>query len=366
MEDMTSVKSNKLRILFVGDTAFGENYQEKYSKEGGKNILKEMGYDHPFQNLKHILLQSDFVIANLETPITNNLKFPIPVKTKKNFHWSDVKNAPQHFSKYNMKIFSLANNHTLDYGLDGLKQTLEVLYKNGIEWIGAGLDKKEAQMHYYKEFRFNNQVFKLAIITGFESRKTYDQDFVFYANKKNGGVNRLSIKRIAKQIKQIKETIPDVYVVIFPHWGKNYRWKSEKQSRFAHEIIDAGADLIVGHGAHMMQEIEKYHGHWILYSVGNFMYNPGGRYQKFNVEPFSLITQLSLHESDGNLVRTMKVYPILTDNKITNFQTRFLTEGEFEKAHKLLLEKNSKLREFETDIKTGKDDVGRFMEFGII
>lgn len=360
---MVGLESNKFRILFVGDTAFGENYQEKYLKEGGKNILEEIGYDHPFQNLKHVLLQSDFVIANLETPITDTLKFPIPVKTKKNFHWSDVKKAPKYFTKYNMKVFSLANNHILDYGLEGLKQTLEVLRKNGMEWVGAGLDKKEAQTPYYKEFRFDKQVFKLAIITGFEFRKTYDQDFVFYANKKSGGVNRISTKRITRQIRKLKETIPDVYVVVFPHWGKNYMWKSGRQSRLAHEIIDAGADLIIGHGPHMMQEIEKYNGHWILYSIGNFMYNPGGRYQKFNVEPFSLVAQLLLQESDGNLVRTMKLYPILTDNKITNFQARFLTKDEFEKVYKLLLEKSSQPREFETDTKTGKDDIGRFMEF---
>jgi len=264
-----------------------------------------------------------------------------------------------------MRTFSLANNHTLDYGLEGLKQTLEVLRKNGMEWVGAGLDKKEAQTHYYKEFRFDKQVFKLAIITGFEFRKTYDQDFAFYANKKNGGVNRLYAKRISRQIRKIKETIPGVYVVVFPHWGKNYMWKSEKQFRLAHEIIDAGADLIIGHGSHMMQEIEKYNGRWVLYSIGNFMYNPGGRYQKFNVEPFSLVAQLSLQEIDGNSVRAMKLYPILTDNKITNFQARFLTKDEFEKAYKLLLEKNSQPREFEKDIKTGKDDIGRFMEFSL-
>ena len=357
------MESNRFKILFVGDTSFGENYQVKYLKEGVKNILEEMGYDYPFQNLKHILLQSDFVIANLETPITDMLKSPIPVKTKINFHWSDVKKAPKYFKKYNIKAFSLANNHILDYGLEGLKQTLEVLRKNGMEWMGAGLDKDEAQAPYYKEFRFGQQVFKLAVITGFEFRKTYDQDFVFYANKKTGGVNRISIKRITRQIRNLKETIQDIYVIVFPHWGKNYMWKSGKQSRLAHEIIDAGADLIIGHGSHMMQEIEKYNGHWILYSIGNFMYNSPGWYQKFNVDPFSLAARLLLQESDGNLVKTMKLYPIFSNNRITNFQVRFLTKDEFEKAHKLLLEKSSEPRELEKDIKTGKDDIGRFMEF---
>ncbi len=357
------MKDNRFKILFVGDTSFGENYQVKYLNEGGKNILEEVGYDHPFKNLKPILLQSDLVIANLETPITDMLSSPIPVETKKNFHWSDVKKAPRYFKKYNMKTFSLANNHILDYGVEGLKQTLEVLRENGMEWIGAGLDKDEARRPYFKGFRFGHQVFKLAVITGFEFRKTYDQDFVFYANKNVGGVNRISIRRIARQIRHLKEAIPNVYVVVFPHWGRNYMWRTKRQSKLAHKIIDAGADLVIGHGSHMMQEIEKYNGRWILYGIGNFMYNPGGRYQKFNVDPFSLVAQLSLHERNGSLLKTMKLYPIFTDNKITDFQAQFLTKDEFEKAYRLLFEKSSQARQFEEEIKTGEDHIGRFIEF---
>ena len=357
------MKANRFKILFAGDTSFGENYQAKYLQLGGKNILEENGYDYPFQNLKDILLQSDFVIANLETPITNTLKSPIPVKTKKNFHWSDVKKAAKYLKKYNIKTLSLANNHILDYGLEGLKQTLEVLRENDMEWIGAGFDDVEAGKPYLKEITFSQQVFRLAVITGFEFRKTYDQDFVFYANNNVGGVNPISIKNIVAQIKQLKEAIPNVYVVVFPHWGQNYMWKSKRQSDLGHQIIDAGADLIIGHGSHIMQEIEKYNGHWILYGIGNFMFNPGGRYQKFNVDPFGLVVQLVLQESDRNLVKTIKLYPIFTDNKITNFQVRYLTKDEFEKAYKLLHEKSSHQKEFEREIKTGEDDIGRFMEF---
>ncbi len=355
--------SNQVKILFVGDTNFAESYQIRYVQEGGKNILEEKGYDHPFANLKSILLQSDLVIANLETPITNILKSPIPVKTKKNFHWTDVETAPKYFKKYNMKAFSLANNHILDYGLEGLEQTLRILQENDMEWVGAGLDRKEARKSYFKEFTIGNQAFKLAVISGFEYRKTYDQDFVFYANSKTGGVNRISVKKITKQIERLRESVPNVYVVFFPHWGINYTWRSNKQTRLGHQIIDAGADLIIGHGSHIMQEIEKYNGHWILYGIGNFMYNPGGRYQKFNADPFSLVVQLSLSENAGNVVKTVKLYPILTDNKITNYQARFLTQEEFEKAFTLLLAKSPQPAQLEKEVKIGKDEIGRFIQF---
>ena len=357
------MKANRFKILFVGDTSFGENYQVRYAQKGGKNILEEKGYDYPLQNLKPILLQSDFVFANLETPITDMIKSPFANKTKDYVHWTDVKKAPQYLKKHNIKTVSLANNHTLDYGLEGLIQTIEVLRKNGMEWIGAGLNETEAGKPYLKEFAIGRQVFKLAVIAGFEFQKTYDQDFAFYAKSEVSGVNPISVKNISIQIKQLKKDIPNVFVVVFPHWGENYVWKSEKQVDLGHQIIDVGADLIIGHGAHMIQEIEKYNGHWILYGVGNFMFNAKGRYKKFNAAPFSLVVQLLLQESEGNLVKTMKLYPILTHNRITNFQGRFLTKDEFEKAYKLLLEKSFLPRQDEKEIKTGEDDIGRFMEF---
>lgn len=359
------MRSNQFRILFAGDTSFGENYQLKYVKEGGQNILEKMGYDHPFEKLKPILLQSDVVVVNLETPITNRLKSPIPVQTKKNFHWTDVEKAPLYFKKYNMKIFSLANNHVLDYGPDGLEQTLDILRKNEMQWIGAGSNRAEARKPYIQELAIGTQTFRLAVISGFEYRKVYDQDFVFYANSKVGGVNRISVKKFAKQIKKLKESMSGVYIVVFPHWGRNYTWKSAKQSRLAHEIVDAGADLIIGHGSHTMQEIEKYNGRWILYGIGNFMFNPGGRFQKFNADPFGLAAQLLLHEDNGKLVKTMKLYPILTDNKVTNYQARFVTLDEFERVRKLLLEKSLQTAELEKEIRTGKDEMGYFMEYNL-
>ncbi len=356
---------NQCKILFIGDTSFGENYQVRFKQRAGKNILEDRGYDYPLLNLKRILRQSDFVIANLEAPITDIIKSPLSDMAKGYLHWTDKRKAPKYLKKHNIKIVSLANNHTLDYGIEGLKQTLGVLRKNGMEWIGAGVNETEAGQPYLRQFAIGQQVFKLAVIAGFEYRKTYDHDFAFYANSKVGGVNALSVKNVSTQVRQLKETIPNVYVVVFPHWGQNYMWKSKRQWELAHQIIDAGADLILGHGAHMMQEIEKYNGRWILYGIGNFMFNSRGRYQKFNVTPFSLIAQLLLQEETGSLVKTMRLYPIFTDNRITNFKGRFLTKDEFEKAYKLLLEKSPQPVQFRKDIKVGKDDIGRFMEFSV-
>jgi len=154
--------SSTAQILFVGDTSFGENYQ---TRKGRNNILKTKGYHYPLKNFKSLLLQSDLVIANLETPITNLPQSPFPEKGY--VHWSDVRKAPKALQEHNITVVSLANNHTLDYGIKGLKQTLLVLAKNNIEWFGAGMNQKEASEPYIKEFKVGKKVFRLAVIAGF-------------------------------------------------------------------------------------------------------------------------------------------------------------------------------------------------------
>lgn len=107
-------------------------------------------------------------------------------------------------------------------------------------------------------------------------------------------------------------------------------------------MVKAGADLIIGHGAHTMQEIEKYKDRWILYGLGNFMFNAPGRYQKLKAPPFSLVAQLLLEEKNGDLKKTLKLYPIFTNNLKTHYQGRFLAEDEFKDVYQLLLTKSTR------------------------
>ena len=127
------------QVLLVGDFSFAENYviRHTFKKAIGYNYLKKYGYDYPFENIKSILFESDLVIANLETPLLDIANTPKPsfsfsgdnrFRGKQGVfqHWSDVKIAPTYLKKYNITNVSLANNHMLDYGTDGFKQTLEI------------------------------------------------------------------------------------------------------------------------------------------------------------------------------------------------------------------------------------------------
>ena len=175
-------------------------------------------------------------------------------------------------ARHNIRVVSLANNHALDYSLPGLQQTIKHLERHGIVVFGAGLSETQAANPHRLEIYLGDNIIRMAILGGYWYRKSYDSRYKFYARGKSGGVRVLNDDSFAKQIRILKQTDPDMFIVVFPHWGKNYRWRSQEQISLAHALIDAGADLIIGHGAHVFQEIEQYHDRWIIYNLGNFVF----------------------------------------------------------------------------------------------
>src|SRR5580692_2539655 len=103
-----------IRILFGGDSNFGESYQDEYAKRGAGNILLEKGYDYSLAHLSRLLRSVDYRILNLETPLT--LHRDSPLKGKDFIHYSDPVKAPSALGRFGPIAYSLANNHTLDQG----------------------------------------------------------------------------------------------------------------------------------------------------------------------------------------------------------------------------------------------------------
>jgi len=384
----------QFKVLFVGDTHYGENYaihRPNRKRRKGYNVLEKYGYDYPFEKIKSVLFASDLAIANLETPLidianTPRCSFSFSAsnryRTKKHgywLHWSHAKITPTFLKKYNLTNLSLANNHMLDYGREGLKQTLQSLYEHGIRFFGAGYNGRLAATPYIENIVVGYRTLKLVVISAFEYRKGYADDFSWYASNTKSGVNPLSIKRVAKKIERIRKKDNNVYIVVYPHWGgaRNYGWKIDAQTRMGHKLIDAGADIVIGHGPHNLQQIEKYREKWIIYSLGNFMYIARNRYDAWNSAPFSMVVQLifkdhndidinnSEYASHNQISRHMKIYPIVTDNPLVHFQTRFVNQKEFEIICKLLIDKNCVWKPSEKDVKLGADKIGRFIEFSL-
>ncbi len=352
----TAIKGPNVKILFAGDTSFGENYR------GTPKVLKKKGYDFPLQKVAPLLATADFTIFNLETPITDIEKSPYE-GDKAYCHWTSVEHAPKTLLKYGMTTFSLANNHGLDFGVPGLKQTLEVAQKNGMNAFGAGMTEADAKKPFTKIFNVGDHSFKIAVIAAFEYSRSYDNKYSFYADGETPGVYRLSADALKEQIAQIRSSDPDAFIIVYPHWGKNYKWKTKRQTKYAHRMLKDGADLVIGHGGHSMQEIERYNGKWIVYGLGNFMFLSPGRYSKLKTKPYSYTAQLIVIDNGDKLQKRIRLHPIFNNNKKSKYQVRPLTDEEFAEFHQLLLEKSPLTKKERKGVRKGKDKGGNFVEF---
>jgi UDP-N-acetylmuramoyl-tripeptide--D-alanyl-D-alanine ligase len=348
----------RLEILLLGDTGFGENYQKELERAGRENILKTRGYDAPLSGMRDLLVSADLVVANLETPITDIERSPLAGK-KPYVHWGDVNKTPTHLLSHNIDVVTLANNHTFDYGGAGFDQTLAVLEARGLTAVGGGADLEAAGQPLIVKADVDGRQLTLAMIAAYKGR---DQAWGSpFATAERGGLNPLDPASMGPRIARIRDEHPDAFVIVLPHWGANYKWRGKTQRMLAVELLSAGADLIVGHGAHMIQEIEKRRKRWIVYSLGNFMFNSPGRYARYEAPPYSFVGRLVLEpEGRRGLTKRLQLLPIVSDNRLTDYNPRFVTQAEFDDV-KSLLDRRPQTRPLEPELTHARRDAeGRF------
>jgi len=354
-------EQGRVRVLFGGDTSGGESYQEDIAKKGGVNVLVEKGYEHGLVRLRGLLGAADFRVINLETPLTTQKQSPLTAKDY--LHYSDPVKVPELFAPYRPLAFSLANNHTLDMGVAALEDTFAALNGAMISSFGAGMNLTDAARPLLQPLRIGNRSFTLAVFGTFEFRQKYDEEYQFYARADRAGTAPVDAAALKLAIAALRKTTPDAYVVYFAHWGDNYLWKHAEQKESARAVRAAGVDLVIGHGAHMLQEIEPDGGGWIFHGIGNFLFHSAGRYAAKNAPPFSTPVMVDFSFVEGRLRALPRVYPIVSDNMITGYQPRPVTEEEMTTVESLLAEKSGWDAATRGVVRRGKDDVGPYLEF---
>lgn len=350
-----------IRVLFGGDTDFGESYQEEYARNGKTNILEEKGYDYSLVNLRGLLQGVDYRIFNLETPLT--LHHDSSLKGKDYLHYSDPVKAPAALGRFGPIAYSLANNHTLDQGVAGLDDTASSLDAAGARYFGAGKDVAEAENPLIQTFQAGDASFTLAVFGGLEYSRKYEEQFHFYATTNHPGVAPVDAPAVEKAIRDLRRKSPNLFVIYFMHTLQNYSWRSPYQVATARALRSAGVDLVIGSGAHMMQEVEDAGNDWTFYGIGNFIFNAGGRYSENHAPPFSLPLVIDFWIDNGRLQTALRVYPIMSENKITHYQPRLLTEEELSMVNALLSGKSHWDEASHAAVNPGKDDIGRYIKF---
>lgn len=257
----------ELLIHFAGDTIFSDKVAVKLKKEG---------YDYPYEYVRELFQNDDLTVLNLETPVTER---GVGAENK-TFVFKSSPQALPEMAKAGVDAVNLANNHSLDQGIEGLLDTIDHLNANKILHTGAGKNSTEAFAPIYVE----RKGIKIAIC-GF-SRVIPEESWA--AGKKRAGVAATyNSEQAIKAIQTARQNADLVLVVA--HWGKERVTQLEKhQTTLAHEYIDAGADLVIGGHPHVLQGIEKYKNKWIAYSTGNFIFTKSNDPKTWDTAVFSV------------------------------------------------------------------------------
>ncbi|CAM4312234.1 CapA family protein [Paenibacillus tarimensis] len=242
----------KVRLAFVGDILLAASVEK---------IMRTNGMGFPYEKALPYLQEPDLTAANLENPITTR---GVPAEDKQYVFKGHPDLVPS-LVEAGIDVVSLANNHTLDQGVEGLLDTIRHLREAGLPSMGAGHNDTEAFEPAVLEAQgFSVAYFGLSRVV---------PDGKWKADKDRAGVaESYDSTRAVAAIKRARAEHD--LIVVMVHWGEETKdFPVDTQKRLARDYIDAGADLVIGSHPHVLQGFEQYKGKWIAYSLGNFIFN---------------------------------------------------------------------------------------------
>ena len=240
-------------IIFTGDILLDRGVRRQIETSGVESLFAP--------DVDSLFRQADVVVGNLECPVTH---VKAPVQKLYCFRgepqWLDALKA-HGFTHLNM-----ANNHTVDQGRRGLRDTWQNVSRAGMVAVGAGENMAEASRPVLLASA-PREVWLVA------SLRMSLENFPFL--KDRPCVSQLPFDSLVTQVQRLRAEKPRAVIVVSLHWGGEHTLKPMPQQRQqARRLIDAGADLLVCHHTHTLQSIEEYKGKQIYYSIGNFIFDP--------------------------------------------------------------------------------------------
>ena len=271
-------------IAFTGDISFSKYMTDAWKKE---DLLDE--------TVSGFLHSADHVVANVECALSADT-----AKTGALRHTSDPAAGAFIKEKLNSKIWSLANNHILDCGGKGLLDTLQVARDNGCQTLGADENREAAAKPVFLEEAGGIGIFSVTF--NMKSMETPDEEPGVFFWK--------DTERIQKTIDLIKSKCRWCVMVVH---GQNCEFthlplpiSRDRMKSF----LDMGADIVVGHHPHVVQNYERFGDKMIFYSLGNFIFDTDYQRQRPYTQ-FGMLLKLNFTEKEW----TWEHLPILIDRQ---------------------------------------------------
>ncbi|WP_071027014.1 CapA family protein [Peptoniphilus raoultii] len=274
------VQKFEINILAMGDMIFHRPLN------AAAKIEDSYDYTPFFAYIKDDIEGADFALANFEGSINSERpmgKFPL---------FNFPKESPQSLKNVGFDLLSTSNNHCLDTGVEGIKETIRTINACGLKSVGTYLNDK--------------RVDKIIEVNGIKI------GFLAYTDLLNGMDSLISgqeflvdtFKRdFEGDIKKLRERTD--FVIVMPHWGNEYQYiGNQRQRELKDKIFGAGADIILGSHPHVVQNYEDYYINgerkFVIYSMGNALSNQREEIIGKKAVDTGLIVKIKISKSSGD------------------------------------------------------------------
>ncbi len=255
------LKTMLFAMLMVTDSVSVTITGDILLDRGVRKVIEQKGTDAVFSPFVDSVFQSsDIVIGNLECPATK-IKEP----SFKQFIFRAEPEWLFTLKRHGITHLNLANNHSVDQGRAGLVDTRENVVSAGMIPIGAGRTMEEAA----RPVLLTSSPRKVYVLASLQLAL---ENFAYLSEKPS--VSQEDFDTLVERVRHLRSSDPDSYIIVTLHWGGEHTLQPVTIQRVrAHQLIDAGADALIGHHTHTLQTIEEYKGKPIYYSIGNFIFD---------------------------------------------------------------------------------------------
>ena len=244
--------ADTLNVVFTGDILLDR---------GVRRVIDKHGVDHLFtEGVDSVFRSAQVVVGNLECPAT---KIQSPVQKLYIFRgepeWLEA------LKRHGITHLNLANNHSIDQGREGLMDTRQNIIDAGITAIGAGANMTEAAEPVLLS-RTPRNVWLVP------SLRLALENYAYLPDKPC--VSQEPMDSLLNRVHRLRKADSTAVIIVSLHWGGEHTMHPVNSQRWdARQIIRAGADVLVCHHTHTLQDVEDINGHSVFYSIGNFIFD---------------------------------------------------------------------------------------------
>jgi poly-gamma-glutamate synthesis protein (capsule biosynthesis protein) len=249
---MSACHADTLNIVLTGDILLDR---------GVRRVINQHGVDHLFtEGVDSVFRSAQVVVGNLECPAT---KIQSPVQ--KLYIFRGEPEWVETLKKHGITHLNLANNHSIDQGREGLMDTRQNIIDAGMTPIGAGANMTEAAEPILLSKTPRN-------VWLVPSLRLALENYAYLPDKPC--VSQEPMDSLLNRVHRLRKADSTAVIIVSLHWGGEHTMHPVKSQRWdARQIIRAGADVLVCHHTHTLQDVEDINGHSVFYSIGNFIFD---------------------------------------------------------------------------------------------